>query len=323
MFLSDKADNILPPWCFFLKCVLNVEQLRPTASREGFYEDDDLLLLREEMGLIVRDYFLDLAQTQPDKLAKILLIHQEAFKSLALEDDDFFEMMVPFLKFHSTQGEISLQEIKESPIKHVPNIDEFRKIAPIAHAQGILVINSGYMYDSALLRKLNSFQHLPQTETLDVHAFISIFEELDAESSQKCEKFMQIARKVLATFKCKPELKAFHPSNLTGLYYMSDSVLRDRNIQNAMEKSDALWGDVLGNFVGGYGATQYSILCFNYQNPLIRHIAQVQNAEILENIVGILYVNALMLGHHPLDTQEMNILNTNVLDLIGWALDKE
>ena len=321
MFLSDKADNILPDWCFFVRCVLNVQQLRPTASREGFYEDEDLMAMKEEIGYIVRNYFIGLAKSEPEKLERLLLVHHDAFKLLAVEDDDFFEIIMPFLRFHSTKGEIRIDLKKNAVIQHVPDIDAFRKIAPVASAQGLLVLNSGYMYDSALLKKLNRFSHLPNSEVLDIHAFIAVFTELSPESIEKTQYFMQVARKVLTPFKCKPEIKSFEPTNLPGLYYMSEAVHRDRAILNALEDADELWGGVLNHFLGEYGASQYSLLCFNYENPLIRRIAAVKDGDILENIIGILYVNALLLGHHPLDTKEMGVLNHNVLDLIDWALE--
>lgn len=48
-----------------------------------------------------------------------------------------------------------LKEIKDNTIRHISNIDEFRKMAPIADARGMILINSGYIYDGALLRKLS------------------------------------------------------------------------------------------------------------------------------------------------------------------------
>jgi molecular chaperone HtpG len=40
MLLSEQAEGLLPDWAFFVKCVVNANNLRPTASREAFYEDD-------------------------------------------------------------------------------------------------------------------------------------------------------------------------------------------------------------------------------------------------------------------------------------------
>ncbi|RAZ94126.1 HSP90 family protein, partial [Klebsiella oxytoca] len=39
MLLTEQGEALLPPWAFFLQCFLNTRGLRPTASREDFYED--------------------------------------------------------------------------------------------------------------------------------------------------------------------------------------------------------------------------------------------------------------------------------------------
>jgi molecular chaperone HtpG len=39
--------------------------------------------------------------------------------------------------------------------------------------------------------------------------------------------------------------------------------------------------------------------------------------------VQLLYVQALLLGHHPLRAQEMSLLNDGLLDLIEWAVESQ
>ena len=42
MLLSEQTEGLLPDWAFFVKCVVNANDLQPTASREAFYEDETL-----------------------------------------------------------------------------------------------------------------------------------------------------------------------------------------------------------------------------------------------------------------------------------------
>ncbi|MDE7044592.1 MAG: ATP-binding protein, partial [Acetatifactor sp.] len=37
MLLTEKGDNLVPDWAVFTRCIINATDLRPTASREGFY----------------------------------------------------------------------------------------------------------------------------------------------------------------------------------------------------------------------------------------------------------------------------------------------
>ncbi|MEO0043835.1 MAG: hypothetical protein RL329_3283 [Bacteroidota bacterium] len=320
MLLSDKADNVVPSWCIFVRCIMNVTKLRPTASRESFYEDAALETLREAIGTSIRRYLTDLARHQPEKLQKVLAIHEYSFKMLALEYDDFYELIIPWLQFSSTKGGIRIKDITDKTIYHVPDVDEFRKIAPIAIAKSMTVINSGYMYDASLLRKLNSIPHHRPSEVLDVQNFITIFEDISVAEKAASADFMRVAKQVLSTFKCKPELKYFEPQNLPTLYHMSDTVGRDRHLRNAIDVSDALWSGILGNFSSSYSSSQYSVLCFNMSNTVVQRLVKVKEEGLLASIINILYVNALMLGHHPLDAKEMNLLNNKVLELIDWTL---
>ena len=41
MLLSDAATGLLPEWAFFVRCVVDTDALRPTASREGLYAGRD------------------------------------------------------------------------------------------------------------------------------------------------------------------------------------------------------------------------------------------------------------------------------------------
>ena len=69
MLLSDQGEKLLPDWAFFVRCIVNVTGLRPTASRESFYEDEALEQARTTLGQVLRAYLLDLARTAPDQLA--------------------------------------------------------------------------------------------------------------------------------------------------------------------------------------------------------------------------------------------------------------
>ncbi|MDE6568930.1 MAG: ATP-binding protein, partial [Lachnospiraceae bacterium] len=56
MLLTEEGNTLLPSWAFFMRCFLNTRNLRPTASREDFYEDQALTEAREEFEEAVRYY---------------------------------------------------------------------------------------------------------------------------------------------------------------------------------------------------------------------------------------------------------------------------
>jgi molecular chaperone HtpG len=319
MLISNTVDNILPEWCFFVRAVLNVTKLRPTASRERFYEDVQLEVFRQALGNEVRRYLFGLAQNDPAKLERIIGIHEQAFKQIALHDDDFFQMIIPFLRFQTTNGPQMLRDIKDSTIRHIPNVDEFRKMAPVATASNLMLINSGYLYDAALLRKLAESGYVKPIEQLNAKDFLDTFGELTTAEKEQTVRFMQVAKAVLRTHQCTPDIKKFEPDNLPMLYYMSGAVDRDRTIREAMTQSNPLWNNLLHHLVGDVTQSDYSVLCFNFNNPVVQRLLGMEHEELLSNLLQVLYVNALMLGHHPVNSKELHVFNTNILHLANWV----
>ncbi|MGH3416939.1 MAG: HSP90 family protein, partial [Actinocrinis sp.] len=156
MLLSDATTGLLPEWAFFVRCVIDTDTLRPTASREGLYEDETLSAVREALGTRIRDWLTGLAAQDPTRLATFLSVHALGVKAMARHDRELLRIMLPFLEFETTDGRVPLTEFaRNHPTLHLARtVDEFRQVAPIAAAQGIGVVNGGYTYDADLVEQL-------------------------------------------------------------------------------------------------------------------------------------------------------------------------
>jgi molecular chaperone HtpG len=156
MLLSDSTAGLLPDWAFFVRCVIDTDTLKPTASREALYEDETLVAVSEALGVQIRDWLTELAATEPHRLAAFLDVHALSVKALARHDRELLRLMLPYLRFESTDGPVTLPEFaRNHPRVYVaPTVDEFRQVAPVASAQGIGVINGGYTYDGELVAAL-------------------------------------------------------------------------------------------------------------------------------------------------------------------------
>ena len=84
MLLSEEADNLLPDWAFFVKAVVNANDLRPTASRESFYEDERLERPREELGGLPARLSGGLAEHDSSRFERFIGVHHLAIKALAV-----------------------------------------------------------------------------------------------------------------------------------------------------------------------------------------------------------------------------------------------
>jgi molecular chaperone HtpG len=322
MLLSERAEKLLPDWAFFVKCVLNTQDLRPTASRESFYDDEHLEAAREELGACLRNYLINLAKVDRQRLDQLIALHFLAFKSLAVEDDDFFEMFIDYLPFETSLGLMSLGDyLKQYPVvKYVDSVDHFRQVAGVAAAQDICLINAGYVHDTSLLEKLADVFPDRQVERLDVSELTNSFEELSLEEHDAAFDFLRTADQVLRRFGCEAELKKFLPDQLPTLYTIDSEAGFRRNLDRTREEADDLWAGVLDGLAASRGPVSSAQMCFNYQNRLVRRLVELNDKVLVRKAVEMLYVQALLLGHYPLRSEELKLMGDGLLGLIDLVI---
>ncbi|MFT5359520.1 MAG: molecular chaperone HtpG [Polyangiales bacterium] len=322
MLLSEKAENLLPPWAFFVTCVLNTAELRPTASRESFYEDDALLKARDALGESLRRYLVDLRSRDPKRLAALIALHYRAIKAIAVHDTELFALFIDLLPFETSMGRMSFGEVRKryDRIHYSSSVDVFRQIAQVASAQKILVINAGYSYDPELLARAAEFFSdidIEEVEASDVAQALG-----DVADSSAFDDLLRVAGQVLDGFDCDAQLKRFAPNELPVLYVTDASATFGRSIEVSQraQAKDSLWSGMLDNLSSE--SKVRPALIFNAGNPLVARMAHVEDEKLLTLTVQMLYVQALLLGHHALRSEEMSLLNVGLLDLIEWGLDQ-
>lgn len=323
MYLTGSARGLLPDWAFFVRCVINVEDLRPTASREGLYEDAKLARASEALGDCIRTHLAVLAERDPSLLARIILQHHRAIKALAVEDDDFYPIVIDYLPFETTAGMLSLgaYRAKFGHPRFISSVDEFRQVAPVAVAQSICLINAGYAYERELLMRLPQLLPDARVEEFDATQLMIELGELPLDQQQASFDLLMRARSVLASYGCEVEMRKFLPQEMTGLYVAGDDVRFRRTTQQTIEQADPLWSGMVEKLAAGDARMDSrAVFCLNYHNPVIQRLAKIEDAAVLRRILPMLYVQSLMLGRHPLSSQEMRTLNQGIGDLIEWGL---
>ena len=326
MLLSESADNLLPDWAFFVKAVVNANDLRPTASRETFYDDDKLAAARDSLGDCLRAYLVNLAEKRPEKLEKFIDLHHRALKALAAEDDEFYRLFIDYLPFETTHGRMSLGEYRREHgnLLFTPTVDQFRQIARVASAQGRCVINAGYSYDHELLTKAPEVFDDLTVEELDATEIVQSFEDVSLEEQESAHLLMTVAESALKSFRCEPELKKFKPNELPALFSTSKDGRFFRSLEQSKEIADPLWGGVLDQLgKREKRASAHSQLCFNFENPLVRRLVSLTKKPLIRRSVEMLYVQSLLLAHQPLNAKEMGLLNDGLLALIEFGMANE
>ncbi len=321
MLLSESAENLLPEWAFFVKCVVNANALRPTASRESFYEDDSLAQARVALGQGLRKYLMDLAHEDPRALQRLIGLHGLSVKALALDDDDFYRLVIGWLPFETSLGVTTLSEYRRAypVVRYTSTLDGFRQVARVAGAQGLCIINAAYTHDAALLEKLPHVIQDAQVEPFSSSDLPQSFEELTMDERDAVFPLLRTAEQVLAPFHCGVAVKKFFPAEVPTLYSSDEEGSFRRDAERARDESDDLYASVLEGVMAAAGGEPVQ-LCFNLHNPVVRRLAAVSDRNMMKLSVEMLYVQALLLGQHPLNAQEMTLLNQGLLGLISAQL---
>ncbi len=322
MLLSEASENLLPSWAFFVTCIVNTNELRPTASRESFYEDDTLHQTREALGAALRSYLIALKNEDPQRLHSLISLHFRAIKALAIHDDEFYRMFIDWLPFETSLGRMSLGDFRKDHdvIRFVPSVDTFRQIAQVAASQGLGIINAGYSYDADLIEKMPHVVSDARIERIDSTDLAESFTDLSLDEREEVYELVRVGDLILQPFKCRAEVKKFEPADLPALYLAGDDVSFMRSLEQSRDVADEHWSSILSNLANSDQADSYAQLCFNFQNPLIRKLARLEDRDLMRLAIQMLYVQSLLMGHHPLSSKEMALLNTGLLDLIDLGI---
>jgi molecular chaperone HtpG len=322
MLLTERAEQLLPDWAFFVRCVLDTDSLRPTASREALYEDETLAAVREALGERIRAWLRDLAATDPERLTAFLRVHHLGVKALARHDGEMLRTMLPWLPLETTDGELSLEEFAgRHPVVHFTRtVEEFRQVAAIASAQGIGVVNGGYVYDSELVEALPSVRPGSVVAELDAETVTAHLDAVDPVEELALSDFLAAARAALDPLECDVSLRAFHPVSVPALHLDDRAARHERDRAEAEAEADELWAGILGSLRGG-GAPR-ARLVLNHLNPLVRRISSLREPGLVGTAAQSLYGQALLMAQRPLRPADTALLNRAFLGLLEWATDE-
>lgn len=318
MLLTDRADNLLPDWAFFVRAVIDTDTLRPTASRENLYDDETLSAVRDALGARVRTWLAELAASEPERLAAFLRVHHLGVKSLARHDADLLGLMLPWLPFETSDGSMSLEEFAaaHTEIHFTRTVEEFRQIAPIAAAHGLGVINAGYTYDADLLALLPVVRPELKVVELDAGAVTERLDPVPTSAELALAPFLATARTRLEPQSCDVVLRAFQPVAVPALYLDDRQARQERDRTVALDSADSLWSGILGAL---RGSAPRARLVLNHNNPLIRRIAALPDEALTATAVESLYGQALLMSQRPLRAADTTLLNRAFLGLLEWA----
>lgn len=317
MLLTEQGDGLLPDWSFFLKCFLNTKGLRPTASREAFYEDASLAQAKEELSEVISAHFKHLVYENPERLQAIINIHMRAIKAMAKWNEEMLGLFFDYLSFETNDGMMTGADLKKiQEVRYVYSMERFKQLKSIFLAKGKILICAGYSYDQELLEYARRLGLLA-IERLSEEELDTTFEEPSEVQSQYAEALRQIANECMKAFDCSVEVKCFLPADLPALYTLSDEVVFLRNVQSAMDRSEgSIFSDTLNLLLEDVEERPVATLYLNMNSMLIQRLCAVQDRPKIISAVQILYIQALVAGGHTLHSNELQVMSEGLLNLL-------
>lgn len=321
MLLTEKGDNLIPDWAVFTKCIVNATDLRPTASREGFYVDEVLEAAREVIEDCLTDYIADLAENEPDRFRQFFRIHHLTLMSLALASSKLFGTLADYFQFETTRGSKSGYELRTSgePLIYAPTEEKYKQLSQLFFAQDKQLINVSYVHSLDLLKRLGAMYQI-EVSAVEDWAVEDLMKDLSPEDQDEGFEFLKAANRILKPYDCKAELKYFSPRHLPAFYLMDENTLLKRQIADSRARSASLFFNMLDAFASDLSNERAATLYFNYHNPLVRKLADCEREQDMKVFVEILYVQALQIGGFTLHNNEMGMLNRNIMTLMERGL---
>lgn len=324
MLLAERVDDVLPDWAFFVRAVVDSTGLVPTASRESLVDDAALERVREQLGAGIRRWVLELGLREPHRLAQFVAIHEVGLKSLVRHDDELARFITRWLTLETTHGTMRIGDLVERfpHVRYAATVDEFRQVAGISPASEVLV-NGGYLYDADLVRMLPDLYPQITVEVVDVTGELDRLDPPPLDDRDLAVALESRAGGVLTASGCSVTVRSIDRPDLAALYVADPEVLRRIDRGRTKGITGSLWGGVLDRIDSTLSASRdddlTARLCLNWSNRVVRSLVRVQDDAVFARTVQLLYIQALLAGHHPLSDADRALMTTALTDLVSLS----
>ncbi|MCS3443882.1 HSP90 family protein [Microbacterium phyllosphaerae] len=324
MLLGERVDDVLPEWAFFVRAVVDSTGLAPTASRESLVDDAALERVREQFGAGIRRWVLELGLREPHRLAQFVAIHEVGLKSLVRHDEELARFITRWLTLETTHGTLRIGDLVERypHVRFAPSVDEFRQVAGISPSSEVLV-NGGYLYDADLVRMLPDLYPHVTVELVDVTGELDRLDPPPLDDRDAAVALEARAGAVLTASGCSVTVRSIDQPQLAALYVADPEVLRRIDRGRTKGITGSLWGGVLDRIDSTLSASRdddlSARLCLNWSNRVVRALVRVQDDAVFARTVQLLYIQALLAGHHPLSDADRTLMTTALTDLVSLS----
>ena len=315
MLLGNRVAGLVPDWAFFVRCAINATGLAPTASREQLYSDDALLATQEALADQVRAWVIDTLSITSPLAKEFVHTHHLALRSLSLTDDVVLDLAAEVLPFETTDGIHTLREIMDhqGEVIYTESLEEYRRVGTVARAQGLHLVNAGYVYDADLMGKLAT-RPAWKVRALSAADIAQVLSQIEPMRELEIVDQVAAATEILEPLDIQPVVRTFEPEGLPAMILEDPSVPTHLDDESLI--GDDVWDDVVEAFVNP--ATRSRQIVFNDTNPTVRRwLALDPGTAYFKAGLQSMYVSAMLLSGEPLRSREAEMMNDSLETFLG------
>lgn len=285
MLVSRSAEGLAPDWAGFVRVVADASNLHLTASRESVRDDDLLAAVRDAVGQRVRDWLERLGRVAPSRLTAFLSAHALGLSAAALHDPEVLRLVARHLPMTTTRGPLTLARLaslagRDGRVRYTRTTDQYRALADVADAQGLVLVNAGHVHETELITALTRHPEVlddaedqgsgpapagadaPARESapdpagirlVDPTELVEALKALDPAEEAEALGLLERAERALAEADVEVVLRRFAPLTLPALYLPDPDLAGQRVQQSSVALASSsrapgadAWATVLG-----------------------------------------------------------------------------
>lgn len=316
MLLSARTEGLVPDWAFFVRVVADTG-LNPTASREALHDDEILEATRDELGAQLRAWARRTLTNESQLARTFIETHHLALRSLAVSDEEMLDLVALTLPYETTDGMLTLAEAtRNGELLYTTTTEAYRRVATVARAQGLVVVNAGYVYDADIMQRLGAGGWV--VRELGSSDLVQVFRELDDARTGEVAQSVEAARRVLASEDCDVIIREFDPQSVPAILLRDREGDFQRELRSEREQHGDAWGDLLGSFAEPEAGPSRTLV-LNDSSPVARQLLNARG-EVFDAGLTSLYLSAVMLAGEGLRAREVEAMNDSLSVLLGASL---
>lgn len=147
MFITNEGRELLPLWAGFVGCVIESNQLTPTASREDIQKDSAYNDLQELLANTLIKGLKHIAQNEAENWRRIVTRHNQSLTGAAVNDDSLFEILHNEIKLPSSYGEMTIAALlSKSYNKLYLRSEDSNSYEDLLFKAKMIPVISGYLF---------------------------------------------------------------------------------------------------------------------------------------------------------------------------------